>query len=93
MLVGSVAFLRAWSADTGETERHRDLKAKWGLMLQKRTHCFLVAGQQGSFSKEILNYAKTKNVHLFGKKVVVAVGTGNNNSSSSSSPTGFVYVP
>jgi len=68
MMVGSVAFLRAWSADTGETERHRDLKAKWGIMLSKRTHYFLVAGQQGSFGKEILNYAKTKNVHLFAKK-------------------------
>lgn len=79
MMVGTVAFLRAWSGDTGETERHRDLKAKWGLLLSRRTHSFIVCGQQATLSKEILTYAKTKNVHMFVKKA----GT---------SGSGFTYV-
>lgn len=86
-MVGTVAFLRAWSGDTGETERHRELKAKWGALLSKRTHSFIVACQQASFSKEILTYAKTKNVHMFVKKPISgAAGAG-------STMSGYVYTP
>lgn len=68
-MVGTVAFLRAWSGDTGETERHRELKAKWGMLLSRRTHSFIVCCQQATLSKEILTYAKSKNVHMFVKKL------------------------
>jgi hypothetical protein len=65
--VGTVAFLRAWAADTVESERHRDLKGKWGTMLSRRTHCF-IAVQQPVVSKDALAFAKAKNVHVFAKR-------------------------
>ena len=65
-IVGTVAFLREWSADSGDTERHRELKTKWGAMLSRRTHQFI--GSQSALNKEVLAFAKAKNVHLFVRK-------------------------
>jgi hypothetical protein len=65
-IVGTVQFLREWAADAGDVERHKELKGKWGPLLQKRTHMFL--GTQTTPNKDLIAFARGKNVHLYAKR-------------------------
>ncbi|KAG8346915.1 hypothetical protein ERJ75_001745800 [Trypanosoma vivax] len=65
-LAGMFQFLKEWSHEPPEGDRHRQLKQMYSQLLAKRTHLFI--GSTSVPSREILNYAKAKNVFVYAKK-------------------------
>nr|CCC92921.1 conserved hypothetical protein [Trypanosoma congolense IL3000] len=65
-LAGTCQFLKEWSKEPPDGDRHRQLKQMYAQLLAKRTHLFI--GTTAVPNREILNYAKTKNVHIYAKR-------------------------
>lgn len=62
-LVGMVTFLREWSNEPSDGDRHRQMKAAWKEVLAKRTHMFCGSGNVPA--KDLVTFARNKGVHLY----------------------------
>ncbi|CBZ31077.1 conserved hypothetical protein [Leishmania mexicana MHOM/GT/2001/U1103] len=65
-LAGTEQFLREWCREPTDGDRHRQLKLCFSSLLEKQTHLFL--GTNAAPGRELLNYAKGKNIFVYGKK-------------------------
>ena len=65
-IVGTHTFLKQWSQEPADGDRHRDLKKAWGDLLKLRTHVF--CGCVTPPNRELLNYAKSKGIFIYAKK-------------------------
>ncbi|EAN83302.1 Present in the outer mitochondrial membrane proteome 5 [Trypanosoma cruzi] len=65
-LAGTYQFLKEWSNEPPEGDRHRQLKEMYSNLLSKRTHLFI--GSSSVPGREILNYARSKNVFVYAKR-------------------------
>ncbi|KAG5467108.1 hypothetical protein LSCM1_01289 [Leishmania martiniquensis] len=65
-LAGIEQFLRGWCREPSDGDRHRQLKLGFGSLFGKPTHLFL--GTNATPGRELLNYAKGKNIFVYAKK-------------------------
>lgn len=65
-LAGTDQFLRAWVKQPADGDRHRQLKELYMKLLSQKTHLFL--GSNTVPGRELLNYAKSKNIFVYSKK-------------------------
>lgn len=66
-LAGTVQYLREWVQLRSDGDRHRQLRQLYQTLLAPpRVHLFI--GTSATPGKEILNYAKSKGVHIYAKK-------------------------
>ncbi|CCW69003.1 unnamed protein product [Phytomonas sp. Hart1] len=65
-MAGTLQFLKDWSLQPSEGDRHRQIKELYTALLKKSTHLFL--GTNTLPGRELLNYAKSKNVFIYAKK-------------------------
>ncbi|CCW64415.1 unnamed protein product [Phytomonas sp. EM1] len=65
-MAGTVQFLKGWVHTPSDGDRHRQLKELYASLLSNPTHMFL--GANAVPGKELLNYAKSKNVFIYAKK-------------------------
>lgn len=65
-MAGTESFLRQWCKQPVDGDRHRQLKQLYTELLSNPTHMFL--GTNANPGRELLNYAKTKNVFVYAKK-------------------------
>jgi hypothetical protein len=65
-MVGTIAFLREWVASESDGDRHMQMKKAWKDMLGKRYHLF--CGTSTTPAKDLVAFAKSKNVYLYAKK-------------------------
>ncbi|KAG5492945.1 hypothetical protein JKF63_01525 [Porcisia hertigi] len=65
-LAGIDQFLRGWCREPADGDRHRQLKVGFNSLFEKPTHLFL--GTNAAPGRELLNYAKGKNIFVYAKK-------------------------
>lgn len=65
-IAGTEQFLRQWSNQPADGDRHRQIKQLYLDLLAKPTLMFL--GTNAVPGRELLNYAKSKNVFIYAKK-------------------------
>ncbi|KAG5492412.1 hypothetical protein GH5_01332 [Leishmania sp. Ghana 2012 LV757] len=65
-LAGIEKFLRGWCREPIDGDRHRQLKLGFSSLFGKSTHLFL--GTNAAPGRELLNYAKSKNIFVYAKK-------------------------
>lgn len=67
-LAGTYQFLKAFSSVQTDEERHRQLRDDYRSLFAKPTHLFL--GTNSVPGRELLNFARSKSVFVYGKKGV-----------------------
>ena len=65
-IVGTIAFLREWVGHEGDGDRHMNMKKQWKDLLGKRYHLF--CGSSAVPQKDLISFAKNKNVFLYAKR-------------------------
>lgn len=66
-LAGSAKFMKEWSNEPSDSDRHRMSKTQWKELLNPTKRMHLICGTVTPVNRELVNYARNKGVLIYAK--------------------------